>query len=292
MLSILIPTYNYNVLPLVEQLHVLCTQSGINFEIRVLDDATPNPKDSLALINSLPHCSYRILPQNIGRSAIRNLLAKEAQYENLLFLDADTKVCKSNFIELYLNEIANNSVAVNGGILYQHTQPHPDFILRWKYGQIREALSANQRNKHPYRAFLSLNFLIKKSAFEKVKFDESLPNLRHEDTVFSYQLQQNHIRVKHIENPVWHLGLDSFEKAIVKENESLQALKLLIENEVLPKDYIKLGRAYCWLKKMKLAKFVGNLALKYEPQILKNLSSETPSLRIFDFYRLGYLCRL
>ena len=40
MLSILIPTYNYNVFPLAQSIHKQCSDIDIDFEIIVLDDAS------------------------------------------------------------------------------------------------------------------------------------------------------------------------------------------------------------------------------------------------------------
>ena len=38
--------------------------------------------------------------------------------------------------------------------------------------------------------------------------------------MFYFQELKNHtVRVEHIENPVYHLGLDEFESAIKKEND-------------------------------------------------------------------------
>ena len=43
MISILIPTYNYNVFPLVKEAHHQGEKAGIPFEILVYDDCSPNP---------------------------------------------------------------------------------------------------------------------------------------------------------------------------------------------------------------------------------------------------------
>ena len=44
MLSILIPIYNYNVYPLVEELHKQCIECKIDFEIICIDDASTDYK--------------------------------------------------------------------------------------------------------------------------------------------------------------------------------------------------------------------------------------------------------
>ena len=225
MLSILIPTYNYNVVPLVLDLHKQCLECEINFEILVFDDGSKLFTIENHKINSLKNCRLEVLENNIGRSAIRNLLAKKATFNNLLFLDADTIPVHNHFIKNYVAQINEDEKVVYGGIKYQKEKPKKSEVLRWKYGISREALSVEHRQKNPYLSLLTLNFLIHKTVFEKVSFNETIPNLRHEDTLFSYNLKQQKIKVIHIENPVFHLGLDEFEVAIKKENDSILGLK-------------------------------------------------------------------
>jgi GT2 family glycosyltransferase len=228
MLSILIPTYNYEVYELVKVLNKQAQDAKIEFEIIVLDDGSQKFQIENNKINEFQFCTYEILKVNIGRSAIRNLLAKKAAFENLLFLDSDTIPIDTNFISNYLLQITTSEKIVSGGILYPELKPKESQSLRWKYGNSREALLAKVRNESPYLRLLTLNFMIKKSVFKKVSFNETIPNLRHEDTLFSYNLKQQNICVEHFDNPVYHLGLDDFEVAINKENESLIALKFLV----------------------------------------------------------------
>ena len=63
--------------------------SDFEYEILVADDGrdlstiTANRK-----INEIENCRYIEREKNVGRSAIRNFLAKEAKYEWLLFIDS------------------------------------------------------------------------------------------------------------------------------------------------------------------------------------------------------------
>ncbi|RZJ53598.1 MAG: glycosyltransferase family 2 protein [Flavobacterium sp.] len=98
MLSILIPVYNYAVSSLVEIVYKQALECNIPFEIICLDDASQFFLSENQKINQLKNTTYFILDKNIGRSAIRNLLARKAVYENLLFLDADTIPVTGNFI--------------------------------------------------------------------------------------------------------------------------------------------------------------------------------------------------
>ncbi|TRX16585.1 glycosyltransferase family 2 protein [Flavobacterium franklandianum] len=292
MLSILIPTYNYNVVPLVLELQKQCLECKITFEILVFDDCSKLFIYKNQKINSIENCRFEVLEKNIGRSAIRNLLAKKAEFNSLLFLDADTIPIHNHFIKSYVAQINDDEKVVYGGIEYQKDKPKKSRILRWKYGHSREALSVEKRNINPYISFLTLNFLIQKSIFSTVFFNETIPNLRHEDTLFSYNLMEQKIKIIHIENPVFHLGIDDFEVAIKKENESILGLKYLIDHQLLPTDYVRISKIAAKIEKLKL-----NFAFAFFYKttrfiFLKNLSSKNPSLLIFDLYRLGNLCKL
>ena len=56
MLSILIPTYNYNVVPLVLELHKQCLECEIDFEILCQDDASKLFFEENKKINGLKLC--------------------------------------------------------------------------------------------------------------------------------------------------------------------------------------------------------------------------------------------
>lgn len=291
MLSILIPTYNYSIFDLVLELKNQCDSLAIEYEIIGLDDHS-NFNSENEKINKLEHCTFSSNLENFGRAKNRNLLAQKAKFPYLLFLDADTFPVNNNFISNYVCEIIGPSKIIYGGIRYQEEKPPKEKLLRWVYGTKREALSVNQRNKNIYLSFLTLNFLIHKEVFKTVYFNESIPNLRHEDTLFSYKLMKNNISLKHIENPVYHFGIDDFDKALQKEHESLLALKNLLDTGLLPKDYVKISRFYTILKVVKVKSLLSLFFKILRPFLLKNISSSNPSLKIFDIYRIGYLCSL
>ena len=292
MLSILIPVYNYDVFALVEILHKQCSESKIIFEIIALDDSSSLFITENQRVNQFSNTSFIVLKKNIGRSAIRNLLAQKAAFDNLLFLDADTIPIHENFISTYISKINNKEKIVYGGILYQTEKPSKKQLLRWIYGHKREALSVKDRNKNPYLSFLTLNFLISKSIFSKVIFNENIPNLRHEDTLFSYELMQQKIKIVHIENPVYHLGIENSQTFLKKSEEAVIGLKNLVDSGLISKDYVKLAHYFYVLKKYYLYSIVilGFKILK--PVFLKQLLGKKPSLFIFDLYRLGIYCQL
>ena len=294
MLSILIPTYNYNVFPLVKEISEQCIYEKINFEIIVLDDASQNFHVENNEINSLSNCSYAVLNQNIGRSAIRNLLSTKASFENLLFLDADVRTRSDQFIKNYIRFLKNNSNygVVYGGIVYQEKKPDNNQLLRWIYGNKREALAAEKRNEKVYVSFLTLNFLIKKKVFKTVRFNENIPNLRYEDLLFSFDLMKKNIPLQHINNQVIHNGIETSEVFLQKTNDSLKGLKFLLSNNYLPANYAKISTIFDLLKQTKLLFVVNFIYKKRKNSFEKNLLGNKPSLFIYDIYRLGYFSQL
>lgn len=291
MLSILIPTYNYNAFPLVSALHQQLAKTGLVFEIIVFDDASQLFLSENQKINTFKNTRFEVLAENIGRSKIRNLLSRKATFDWQLFLDADVMPASDSFISNYLPYLNDEIKVVNGGLVYQNQKPAQNQLLRWVYGKEREALSCEVRNKNPYLSFLTLNFLIHRAVFEKATFNETIPNLRHEDTLFSYNLKEQNISIIHIDNPIYHLGLDTFETAIRKENESLTALHFMLNHQLIPTDYLKISKWYAFIKKLKMRLPLALFFRVTKSVFIQNLKSSNPSLFIFDLYRLGYLCQ-
>ena len=292
MLSILIPTFNYDITALVAEVHKQSKSCNIPFEILVFDDASTDleVRKNNASINVLKNTSYTILKSNIGRSAIRNKLAKSAQYSWLLFLDADVIPVNNHFVLNYVNSLSDSKPIIYGGISYKEERPNQSQLLRWVYGKKREALNSGIRKKDIYVSFLTLNFIIRKDTFEKASFNENTPNLRYEDTLFSYDLKRKKIPITHIENPVCHLGLESSKIFLSKSKESLDALNLFLNQKLIDHKYMKISRVKNRLQKFKLDLLLSTIYPLLKKRFEKNLLSNTPSLFIFDLYRLSYLC--
>ncbi|REE27208.1 glycosyltransferase involved in cell wall biosynthesis [Winogradskyella pacifica] len=294
MISVLIPVYNYNISELVSEVHKQLITSETPFEILCYDDCSNDIKfqEYNNIINTLSHSEYHILPKNIGRSAIRNKLAQKATYDWCLFLDADVIPKNDDFISTYLKSISEQSDVIYGGILYQEKHVDDAQLLRWIYGNKREALSAEVRNKNTYLSFLTLNFLIHKRVFDTVRFNEDIPNLRHEDTLFSYNLKEANIRIQHIENPVYHLGLEDSKTFLQKSLDSVEAINLFINQDLLPSNYTRITNIYSKIKDNVISKVLASIYYKFEATFRKNLLGKNPSLLIFDLYRLSYYCTL
>ncbi|WP_136481816.1 glycosyltransferase family 2 protein [Cognatitamlana onchidii] len=282
MLSVLIPVYSYNIVPLVENLHHQLSLSKINFEIIALDDGSKSPHNKVnSSINQLEYCKFTELPNNLGRSAIRNLLSTHARFENLLFVDAGTYPKSDDFINTYLRELTSYEILI-GGMSYLNTAPKKPYTLRWLYTKKRES----KKGLH------SCNFLIKKSIIQKHPFNESLKGYGYEDVLFFDSLIQLNYKTKKINNPVVHSADDNADTFIKKNETAIKNLIYLIENKEFSIEKIGVSRCYAFLERFKVNYLVFRFYILIKPLIRKNLNSSYPVLFLYDFYRLGYYCSL
>ncbi|OQB30405.1 MAG: Glycosyl transferase family 2 [Bacteroidetes bacterium ADurb.Bin174] len=291
MLSILIPTYNYNITPLVGELHKQAISLNIIFEILVMEDGSTLFVEENQEIGKLEHCKHIILTENIGRSAIRNKLADSAKHQFLLFADCDAEVQNVNFIANYLPFCEDDAVII-GGTAYDPNNHDPAYSLRLKYGRAREANTDYIKGQKGYENFTTFNFLIDKKVFDKVRFDVKITGYGHEDTLFGHALHEQGYSFQRINNPLIHKGLDDNESFLRKTIESVKNLYLLYISGKYPflAEESKLLRTFIKLKQFKLVRLM-SLKLKLSKPILeRNLKSEHPSLFYYDIYKLAWIC--
>ena len=293
MLSILIPTYNYNITRLVADLHQQAKGAPVDFEIIVMEDGSTLNIEENKQVNDLEYCQHIVLEKNIGRSAVRNKLANEARYDHLLFIDCDAKVCSTHFVEKYVTFCKEEGVVI-GGTAYDQNENNPRYSLRLAYGRQREARTALERShENTYHNFATFNFLISKSLFQKVRFDESIRGYGHEDTLFGHQLHELGTQFIHIENPLIHKGLDDNETFILKTEEGTRNLYLLYKTGRYPflADESKLLNTYIRIYKTGLTRLLAIAFTSLKPYLQNMLCKPYPSLRLYDIYKLLFICK-
>ena len=293
MLSICIPIYNYEVGGLVRDLRLQAERVGYPFEILLMDDASDEKFREVNQAIDSEYVRYIQLNKNIGRAKIRNCLAEKAKYPYLLFMDCDSAVSSASYIEDY-SCFFESPIVCCGGRVYESKTPIDSTYLRWKYGVERECAPAQERRKASNAGFQTNNFLIHKSVFEKVKFNEDLTGYGHEDTLFGLELLEQGIIINHIDNPLVHLGLESASDFLEKTAngiKNLYRIELLLR-EKYPQyiNHSRLMQTKLSLQKLHLSGFVSKLFSIMHRPMKNNLLSKNPSLMIFDLYRLGLLC--
>nr|WP_315141676.1 glycosyltransferase [uncultured Flavobacterium sp.] len=293
MLSILIPVYDYHAFPLAAELHQQCVALHIPFEILCQDDASTTCITENQAINTLENGTFSSNVFNLGRGRNCNALAEKATYDWLLILDCDTFPKNADFIKNYLQFIQNQSGTVAfGGIVYQPERPTEKNLLRWVYGTARESLSVEKRNANPNGNALTSNLLIRKEVFSSNPFDESITKYGYEDLVFLFHLKKKGIIVKHIDNPIYHLGLETSLQFLEKTKTALENLKSITKTIPLDQSESKILRTYSFFKRFYLVSIISFLFKKTEPKITTNLLTQEPSLLLFDLYKLGYYCSI
>jgi len=292
-ISVLIPNYDWDVSTLIKSLHKQLVHAGVPFEILCFDDcANSIHRAKNETVNALENVRYTVNANSYGRSKNRNELAYASCKNYLLFLDGDAGIEKNEtFIANFLASAEPNQV-VCGGTAYESVAPtDARFLLRYLYGKKREEKAASIRQLEPWNGFSAFNFLIPRNIFLELKFDEYLSEYGHEDTIFGNELKYRCIPIKHIENAALHLGLDTNEVFLAKTKKAVENLRRLIDVGLVDED-IKL---YAWYAKTKMVFMtapIGALYLNMHKRWEAQLAGPNPTLKLFDLYKLAYLCTL
>jgi glycosyltransferase involved in cell wall biosynthesis len=283
-LSILIPTYNDVCCQLVNDLQSQAAALGIDYEIIVADDGST---DEAVLrqnrtINALPCCRLLERGMNSGRAVIRNVLANEARYPWLLFIDSDMTVCRTDFIERYISTVGD---VVYGGLVIRHTT-RQNLRARYELSWASEH-TLERRRQSPYHDFHTANFMIRRDLMLTHPFDERFSRYGYEDVLLGKTLQMNAIGIEHIDNPLSFEIFESNAAFVSKTEEGLQTLysfrhelrgysRMIDFTEQHPVVSVLIR---CW----------HHIAKKWER---RHLCSNAPTLCVFTLYRLGYFLSL
>lgn len=286
-LSVCIPIYQTNVVELVHELIRQCEEAIVDFEICLIDDYS---KHQIRLQNRVlkdyPKVIYKELLENVGRSAIRNQLAKLSSGDYCLFLDNNIYPNKGLILN-YLSAIEGNKhLLICGGYEYQiHKKNRKGKQLRYRYGKQVEEIQIEHNNmKSP---FLSGNFIVNKTVFKQIQFDESLLNYGYEDVLYAIHFQSYYGDIHYIYNPVFKIDLPTNEVFLQKTVSAMQNLAYLYHHQKLcVKDNIKLLLVFEELRKKKMEATFMAVTKNFLPLLMINLVSEKPSLKFFQIFKL------
>lgn len=285
MISILVPIYNNLVYELATELSSQLLKLNVAGELIFIDDNSNSVfKEKNKQILKLPKVKYEILDENIGRLEIRKLLETKAKFNWLLFLDGDSKIIKQDFLQTYLYHLDKGNDVIIGGRSYLLKKPKDcSLVLHWKYGTTREDIVKRGRG------FMTNNFCIKKEIFQSLKFENTWNGYGYEDTWIGMQLEQKKLNLVYINNKVLHNGLETADIFLEKTKLALKNLNMLSKLysvETLSR-HVLLYKFFYFVQKLKLTSIISSTFQLFKKPILKNLSSCSPSLLIFDFYKLN-----
>lgn len=290
MVSVLIPIYNYDVSDLVNEVHKQLINSRIPFEIFCLEDGSDEDfVNQNSRIKNLSDTTMLISESNHGRIKSRQILCEHAKYNWLLFLDADVMPISSVFISNYIYLIDSKYEAVFGGISYHKKKPEKSHILRWKYGILHEEVNAEKRKINKYKHIVSANMLIKKELFKltnsKIEYDGY--GL---DNYFAALLMEQKIDIQHINNEVYHLGIEKSEVYLKKkECAVINLLKLYEEHKIISNEN-NLFSLFAFLKSLKLHYIFSVFYKIFKSPMKNNLLGNHPSIALLQFYRITFMC--
>ena len=247
-LSICIPCYVFDPAPLLDALLAECAALGYppDWEIIVCDDGSPHPisidQTHVRLLRNVP---------NLGRVGTRQRLAKEARFQHLLFVDADSLPVYPQFLQIYYRLCQAGTLAAAGGTAYQPTCPTgPGRHLRWHYGHAREVRAPQVRQAMGNRGLAANNLFINRALFLSIDLPH-LPTYGHEDTLLGYKLALKGITIAQVDNPVFHTGLEADSVFLNKALEGARTLASLPQAS-LPANHVRLSAAYGRLQRWHL----------------------------------------
>lgn len=306
-LSILIPTYNNVCTELVESLQAqVASLSNLEYEILVADDGSTDEStiEGNRSINRLENCRYIEREKNVGRAAIRNFLAQQAKHPWLLFIDSNMDVILSEYLSYYLNQIKENnadfedSIHIKYGVIYggyqikrdDETKERLKNNLRYIFeSRCTQNGDYRERQANPYRDFHTSNFIVQRNIILKYPFDERFYHYGYEDVLWGKTLKDNHILIKHIDNPLEYdhfIGNMSF---VSKTEESLRTLYQFREEL---EGYSKIIDYAQRLKRWHLSHLCQKLFPLFSLPIKARLTGNKPSILWFNIYKLLYYIHL
>jgi glycosyltransferase involved in cell wall biosynthesis len=290
-ISLLIPVFNYDIIALVHSMKSALGMVPEFCEILIGDDGSA--AEYSEKYQSLTGEGVRVVKseKNIGRAAIRNRLALEATGDHLLFVDADVMLPGTS--EAYITKwlpLLGKSRVICGGTLYRDSPPgDPDKLLRWKYGKMKEEKKASVRNKNPHSGFSTFNVMIDKSVFSKIRFNEELKQYGHEDTLMGYQLKKAGIEVLHIDNGLYHEGLESNKEFLNKTKLGIENLSKLYDNVTDKRAFsetVRILKFYNKLRLFRITRIMAGIFIRYRDEMEIRLDSSKISLTLFGFYKI------
>jgi len=290
MLSILIPIHEFDVRAFVTDLSAMSIKLNEPCEIICLDDKSSDEFRAINVsISELENVVYRESDVNLGRSAVRNMLANLAQYDNLIFLDCDGKVVRADYLEKYIS--LGEYDVVYGGRVYQEDRPvSADLNFHWYCGMAREEIPVSIRKLAPYKSFMTNNFMVRKPVYEAIKMDERVKGYGHEDTLFAMNLKRQGFRIEHIDNPIEHIGIEKVDVFLEKSANAVVNLAQLMKLQQVDES-IKLVRYYRKLDRIGLASFASTVIMAFEHRIMRSLKGAAPNLLWFDLWKLALLSK-
>lgn len=290
---------------------------SLGFEIIFADDgsADATARQRNDIIAQLPFCQYIERPKNAGRSAIRNFLAQTAHYNHLIFLDGDVAIERRDFVRTYLTH-RNDADVIIGTLHFSRMQMDCDTTeeiigqtkeakeetkvssepmlydnnLKYRYEQQFLAKHPiKKRMEQPYASFRTTNFMVRRDLMLAYPFDETFHEYGYEDTLFGKQLKEHGATLIHLDNAATIADYEDNATFVAKTEESLRTLAAHAHQL---QGYSTLLHTVNRLKGLHLLPLITLAFQLFKGLLHKNLCSNSPSVFLFNVYKLGYFVNL
>ena len=223
-LSVLIPFFRDDPRPLLADLAREAAALAGAAEVVVLDDAGGDPGRSAAVAGAvaaspLP-ATLVALKVNEGRARGRNRLAEAARGRHLLFVDADMRPGRPDFLHAWLALAdAADLPAAFGGFTVDEAAPAREHALHHALQRGSECRTAAERAADPAKHVFTSNLLVRRDVLEAEPFDERFSGWGWEDVEWGARTAAR-FGVTHVDNPAVHLGLDTAAALAAKYEQS------------------------------------------------------------------------
>ncbi|WP_421791875.1 glycosyltransferase family 2 protein [Hyphobacterium sp.] len=207
-LSVLIPFYRDNPLPLVTALSEQIIPSELPVEIVLFDDGEPDPalNEQVTKAISILAAPVRLLTshRNVGRAAGRNRLASAAVGDWFLYLDADMTV-EDGFLATWLDLVEQGGFDACFGGYIADPVTERSHRLHAALAQSSDENTAETRNAIGATAFCTSNLLVEANLMRHVTFDEHFTGWGWEDVDWAVRADAVG-QLVHCDNPAGHSG--------------------------------------------------------------------------------------
>ena len=239
-------------------------------------------------IRSLPYCRYIEREKNVGRAAIRNILAEEALHPWLLFIDSNMQVIHPQYLTTYLQ--SEESDVIYGGYQIKRNDEKYQHNLRYIFECIgTQNADYKQRQANPYGDFHTSNFMVRQDIMLQYPLDERFITYGYEDVLWGKTLQENQIKILHIDNTLGYENFISNMSFLYKTEESLRTLNQFKEEL---QGYSKVLDYALKMKRWHLYPFCQKLYPLLSLPIKARLTGNKPSIFWFNIYKLLYYIHL